>query len=180
MIVYGRPQPGTTPADSSGVFLIFDGAASSVPSERFYLSDSINVITVPNVMYSSLTFTNAYQPQSGDIIYLDTFYVDAIKLIQSFEGLSVARLSLGRITAAFPNPFSTERGTRLEFTTEKHSDIAVIIMDIAGREIMKLDVGPRPPGEQSVQLLIPDQGFYFAQLLLDGVPSGRMFRLSVQ
>jgi hypothetical protein len=180
VIVYGLPQPGTTAEDSSGVFLTFEGAASSIPSERFYLSDTVNVITVPNEMYTSITLTNTYQPQSGDIVYLDTFYVDAIKLVQSFENLSVARLTLGHITAAFPNPFSTDRGTRLEFTTERASDISVLIMDIAGREVMKLDVGPRPSGEQTVQLLIPDQGFYFAQLLLDGVPSGKMFRLSVQ
>ena len=180
VIVYGRQQPGSTPEDSSGVFLYFDGSATGVPSQRYYLTDTVNVITVPNVLYSSITLTNTYQPLQGDIVYLDTFYVDAVKLIQSFEGLSVARLTLGHITAAFPNPFSTVSGTRLEFVTEQSADISVIIMDIAGREVMKLDAGYMSAGEQSVHLNIPDQGFYFAQLLLDGVPSGKMFRLNAQ
>jgi hypothetical protein len=179
LVVYGSKDK-SIPSDSSRIFLNFFNEITGVTSRQYILGDSTNVITVPDTMYTSVTLSMVYQPTVGDIVSFKRFFVDALLLIQKFDPLSVRRSNDGRITSAYPNPFTIERGTTINFETKKYAELSLVVMDIAGREVNVIDIGPRPAGEQSVEVSVPNEGIFLAQLLVDGVPSGKMIKLTAQ
>lgn len=179
LVVYGSKDK-SIPSDSSKIFLNFFNEITGATSRQYILEDSVNVITVPDTMYTSVTLSMVYQPIMGDIVAFKRFYIDALLLIQQFDPLSVRRSDDGRITSAYPNPFATERGTTVSFTTSKYADLKLIVMDIAGHEVNVVEIGPRPAGEQSTMVTVPNEGIFLAQLMIDGVPAGKMIKLTAK
>src|SRR5688500_924019 len=64
LVVYGS-QDKSIPSDSSRIFLNFFNEITGVTSRQYILSDSINVITVPDTMYTSVTLSMVYHPVEG-------------------------------------------------------------------------------------------------------------------
>ena len=178
LVVYGK-KDGSINADSSGLYVKFINETTGITSQLFTIRDSVNIITVPDAQFDYVVLTTVNNVGS-EIFAFTRFYVDAVLLVQSFDPLSVRRSDDGKITSAYPNPFTVDRGTSVQFTTTKYADISLIVMDIAGREVTKVDVGPRPAGEQSIEVTVPNEGIFMTQLMVDGVPAGKMIKLTSQ
>jgi hypothetical protein len=178
LVIYGKKDGSINP-DSSGIFVKFVNETLGITSEIIVAKDSVNVITVPNMQFDYVVLTTI-NTIGSEILAFERFYVDAVLLIQAFDPLSVRQSNDGKITSAYPNPFTVDRGTSVQFTTTKYADISLIVMDITGREVTKVDVGPRPAGEQSIEVTVPNEGLFMAQLMVDGVPAGKMIKLTSQ
>lgn len=65
---------------------------------------------------------------------------------------------------AYPNPFNPE--TRISFQLSKSLPVLVSVIDIQGREVMKLDQGILPPGKNEVRLNASalSSGLYFYRI----------------
>lgn len=178
LVIYGRKDATINP-DSSGLYVKFVNETLGLTSEIFTAKDSVNVITVPDALFDYVVLSTVHNVGS-EIFAFTRYYVDAVLLNQTFDPLSVRRSDEGKILSAYPNPFTVSRGTSVNFTTKKYADVSLIVMDIAGREVTRVDVGPRPAGEQSIELTVPNEGIFMAQLMIDGVPAGKMIKLTSQ
>jgi hypothetical protein len=178
LVIYGRKDKTINP-DSSGVYVKFINETTGITSEIFTAKDSINVITVPDAQFEYVVISTIHNV-SSEILAFTRYYVDAVLLIQQFDPLSVRVTNDGKITSAYPNPFTVERGTNVNFKTEKFGELSLVVMDIAGREVNRVFIGTRAPGEQTVNVTVPNEGIFMAQLMLDGVPAGKMIKLTAQ
>jgi hypothetical protein len=179
LVIYGRRDQGI-PFDSSGIFVTFIRESPFVQSRTIRVTGDTNVIEVPDSLFSYVTLSMVYQPTMGDIQSFKRYYVDAILLVQPFDQLSVKPSNEGRIASIYPNPFSVSRGAKMNFSTDKFADISIVLMDLAGREVTRLDMGARPSGDQHAELNVPNEGVFIAQLFLDGVPAGKPYMLTAR
>lgn len=180
IVIYGKKDPSVHP-DSSGIFVSFIRESPFIQSTPpIRVTTDTTVITVPDTMFTYMMMTPIHQPVAGDIESFKRYYVDAILLVQQFDPLSVRVSDEGRITSVYPNPFTVSRGAMLSFVTEKYADLSLVVMDLAGREVSRVDIGPRPAGQQYTEIKVPNEGVFIGQLFIDGVPAGKPYKLNAQ
>jgi hypothetical protein len=180
LVIYGKKDPGVHP-DSTGLFVSFIRESPFVQSNPpIRVTTDTAVITVPDSLFTYVTLSTIYQPPQGDIQSFKSFWVDAMLLVQQFDPLSVRLSHDGRITSVYPNPFTVTRGAMLSFVTEKYAELSLVVMDLAGREVNRIDIGPRPAGQQFAEIKVPNEGVFIGQLFIDGVPAGKPYKLTAQ
>ena len=83
-----------------------------------------------------------------------------------------------RLDAPYPNPFTTS--TTFTYTLDAATDVTLTVFDVLGREVARLERGPRPAGPHTVAWSAPSlpSGVYIARLDADDTSVTRRVILS--
>jgi len=83
----------------------------------------------------------------------------------------ITNLSFGSLLQNVPNPFTGS--TQIWYKVEKQADVTILITDLSGKEIQKIEQGTKDEGTYKVDLKNTQMaaGTYFYSLFLDGKKS---------
>jgi len=184
LIVWGKKDPSVDSSAGQLTFFYFDPIQSQLfqSVEPIIVVDGENKVTVPPGTWEYIEFS---LPGAGlgTPNYAKSYMIDAVALVQDTDAPpastpSARTLSTFGLQANYPNPFTS--ATNASYSLEHGGNIQISVVDLAGVEHSRIDLGYQDAGVHSEPLMINDRGVFFLRLYVDGVPSGAVLKVISQ
>jgi hypothetical protein len=128
-------------------------------------------ITVPAAGFNAVHFRlTGNPPATGGSA---AFFVDAATLIQ--DNLSVGSSAPMAVFNLYPNPATVSSGISVTAPQEFVGHAELVVHNILGNEVERL-----PVDAATIHVAMASRGSYIATLLVDGVPTGKSYKFSVE
>ncbi|GEM_PF-2115267 len=175
--IYWRIDPSqNSSTDSNKAFIILQrltddfvphGSVQFVVTEpRPFGGEQMATIVVPDTGYNAIAISVAVD--SG----ANSFYVDAIVLVQSGSaGVTSSNSSVASLSS-YPNPYIHSMPLTLRFNSEREGRGELLITDILGRETVRVPLGTVSIGEREESVVLDKPGVFIGRLLVNDEPVG--------
>lgn len=182
--IWGKKDPTVDSSAGQLVFFYFNPVTQYLEQsqETFYLGDGLNNVFVPAGQWEYIEFS---LPGAGlgTPEFAKSYMIDAVMLLQDTDAPpasvpSTRRMNAFGLQANYPNPF--EGTTNASYSLEQGGNIQIAVVDLAGVEHSRIDLGYHDAGVYSEPLTINDRGVFFLRLYIDGIPSGAVLKVVSQ
>jgi hypothetical protein len=180
LTVWGKKDLSVDSSAGQLTFFYFNPTTDQLEQsiEPIFVDDGENKITVPPGTWEYIEFS---LPGAGlgTPNYAKSYMIDAVALIQDTDAKvsvpSTRTLTAFGLQTNYPNPFVAN--TNIAYSLEQSGAIEIAVVDLAGVEHARFDLGYQNEGLHSEPLAINDRGMYFLRLYVNGIPMGNPLKV---